>query len=278
MDHSGVYFCGLSPFLTPPLWSIGMPAALIFLLTPVFVLAIVALLGFVGCDRVLGLTPITPIVAISRVYQYAGNQASGKGPFTATYSPASGSAQYAVVVSMHWGNSGGATAQVTVNGVSQQPIETDTFDPQAVAHFVVNGVEADNTGMINVSVGLSANSATGWDYCVSVYSNVNQTNPYGSNTQRQGTTQGSIPGGGSPISINSNPNDLIYAVALSQKSGGFLGGNVSANAPFTLVESPINYFLVEDLQVDENTMQPVVPTAAASGGANWYFFAMALKA
>ena len=253
-----------------------MPAALIFL-TPIFVLAIVALLGFVGCDVLLGLTPITPIVAISRVYQHAGNQASGKGPATVTYTPGSASDQFAVVVSMHWGNSGGATAQVTVNGAAPQSIETDAFDPQAVAHFLANSVQADNTGVINVSVGLSANSATAWDYCVSFYNNVNQANPYDSNTQRQGTAPGPIPGGGSPISISSNPNDLIYAVAVSQKAGGFLGGNLSPTAPFTLVESPINYFLVEDLQVDKNTIEPVIPNATALNGANWYFFAMALR-
>jgi len=253
-----------------------MPAALTFL-TPIFVLAIVALLGFVGCDVVLGLSPISPIVAISRVYQVAANQGSGKGPFTVPYSPASSSDKFAVVISMHWGNSGGATAQVTVNGSMPQSIQTDTYDPQAVAHFIANGVQADNSGMINVSVGLSANSATAWDYCVSIYNNVNQTSPYEFNTQRQGTAQGPIPNAVSPISINSNKNDLIYAVAVSQKAGGFLGGNVSANASFNVVENPINYFLVEDLQVDSNTMQPVMPAASASGGANWYFFAMLLK-
>ena len=67
-----------------------------------------------------------------------------------TYSPASSSDQFAVVISMHWGNSGGATAQVTVNGAAQQPIQTDTFDPEAVAHYIANGVKADSSGMINV--------------------------------------------------------------------------------------------------------------------------------
>jgi len=252
-----------------------MSAALIFL-TPIFVLAIVALLGFVGCDIALGIPPIPPRVAISRVYQFAGNQASSRGPFPVTYSPPSASDEFAVVISMHWGNSGGATAQVTVNGATPQTIQTDTFDPQAVAHFIVNGVKADTSGMINVSVGLSSNSQTAWDYCVSIYDKVNQTN---FNTQRQGTAQGSIPDAVNAISINANANDLIYAVAVSQKTGGFLGGNLSANPSFTLVETPINYFLVEDLQVDKTTaMQPVLPTATASGGAKWYFFAMLLEA
>jgi hypothetical protein len=254
-----------------------MPAALIFL-TPILVLAIVALLGFVGCDRVLGLTHFPQTGPISRVYQVAGNQASGKGPFTVTYSPASASVQFAVVISMHWGDSGGATAQVAVNGATQQAIQTDTFDPQAVAHFVVNNVNADSMGMITVSVGLSSNSATAWDYCVSIYNNVNQTNPYGSNAARQGTTQGSIPDTANAISITSSANDLIYSVAVSQTTGGFLGGTVSANAPFTQVENPVSYFLVEDLQVDNNTAQPVSPTATVSGAAKWYFFAMLLEA
>lgn len=254
-----------------------MPAALIFF-TPILVLAIVALLGFVGCDRLLGLTAIPPMVAISRVFQHAGNQGSGRGPITVTYPPGSVSDQFAVVISMHWGNSGGATAQVTVNGATPQSIETDTLDPQAIAHFIANGVKADNTGMINVSIGLSANSATAWDYCVSIYNNVNQTNPYGSNTQRKGTAQGSIPAPPNTISINSSPNDLIYAVAVSLTTNGVLGGTVSANSPFTLVESPINYFLVEDLQVDNTTPQPFNPNATVSGAAMWYFFAMVLEA
>jgi hypothetical protein len=130
-----------------------------------------------------------------------------------------------------------------------------------------------------MSVGLSSNLQTAWDYCsVSIYNNVNQTNPYGSNTQRQGALQGSIPTRRMP-SASTSANDLIYAVAVSQKTGCVLGGNLSTNPPFTLIEAPINYFLVEDLQVDTTTAsQAVLPAATASSRANWYFFAMLRQA
>lgn len=247
------------------------------LLTPLLVFAILALFAFVGCDRVFRIDPVTAppdVLPVTRIFQQAANQNSGKGPFTVSFTPAASDANMLVLVSIHWGNSGGATAAITVNGTAAQTIESDLFNPQAVAHFFANNL----SGPITVSIALSSNSNTAWDYCVSIYSNADQSSsPFNSPVSRQGTVQGTIPDSANQISITSSPNNLIYAVANSQVAGGVLGGNLSIGAGFNLVASPSAYFLVEDLAVDDQTTEPVIPTVSVSGAARWYFFAAEIK-
>jgi hypothetical protein len=247
------------------------------LLTPILVFAILALSAFVGCDRLLGLQEVYPppdVLPVTRIFQQAANQNSGKGPFTVSFSPLASDANLIVLVSIHWGNSGGATAAITVNGAAPQAIESDLFNPQAVAHVFASGL----SGPISVSIALSSNSNTAWDYCVSIYSNADQSSsPFNSPVSRQGTAQGAIPDSANQISITSSSNNLIYAVANSQVAGGVLGGNLAVGAGFSLVASPSSYFLVEDLAVDDQTTEPVIPAVSASGGARWYFFAAEIK-
>jgi hypothetical protein len=161
-----------------------------------------------------------------------------------------------------------------VNGAVPTQVTVDIFNPQAVAHFSAN----DLTGPISVSVGLSANSNTAWDYCVTIYSHADQgASPLNSPVSRQGTAQGTIPDAANQVSLNSSVDHLVYAVAVSQSGGGVLGGNLATGADFVSVASPIGFFLVEEMSVTQQTTQPVVPSANASGGARWYFFAADIK-
>src|SRR5260370_22490713 len=129
---------------------------LFLILTPFLLLAVIALLGFIGCDRVLGLTTVNPPASgVTRVFQQSANSAAGGGPFTATYTPPTGESGLIVIVSLHWGGSGGATPKVTVNNNPPQQIESDTFNPQTVAHFFANQL---GTGQIDVSVALTSGS------------------------------------------------------------------------------------------------------------------------
>lgn len=245
-------------------------------LTPILLLGVVALLGFAGCSNLFGITKIPYSPPVARVFQQAANQNSGVGPFTVTYTPAPDAADVAVVVSVHWGSSGGAAAKIAVNGVTPQTVESDAFNPQTVAHFLANNIDL-SSGQIDVSVGLSSSSNTAWDYCVSVYTNVDQTTSFDSPVSRQGTAQGTIPDAMNSVSINSSAGQMIYVAAVSQTTGGFLGGNLSAGSGFNLVSGPISYFLVEDLPIDSNTTEPVAPVATVAGGARWYFFAMEIN-
>jgi len=248
---------------------------LFLILTPFLVLAVIALLGFIGCDRVLGLAPVSAVSAVSRVFQQSANLAAGAGPFTATYTSPAGESGLIVIVSLHWGGSGGATPKITVNNNPPQPIESDTFNPQTVAHFFANQLGA---GQIDVSVALTSGSNTAWDYCITIYKNADQTSsPFNSPLARQGTAQGTIPDAANQISFTSSNDNLIYAVAMSQLAGSMLGGNLSAGTDFAAVASPSSYFLVEEQTVDGMTTEPVIPSASVSGGTRWYFFATEIK-
>src|SRR5689334_718879 len=112
----------------------------LIVLTPVLVLAIVALVGFIGCDRVLGIAPVGPPLppVTAHIFQQSANLAAGSGPFTFTYTPAADETNLLVLISLHWGGSGGAQPKITVNGNAPQQIESDTFNPQTVAHFFAN--------------------------------------------------------------------------------------------------------------------------------------------
>jgi hypothetical protein len=244
--------------------------------TPLLVFAIVALLAFVGCQLVFNLDEVPPLTTVTRVFQQTGNPSGGKGPFTASYTPASSDTNLLVLISLHWASSGSPPPlpDITVNGALPTQVTMDNFNPQSVAHFFANNL----SGPINASVGLTANSNTAWDFCVTIYSNADQSSsPLNSPISRQGTAQGTIPDAANQLSITSTVDHLIYAVAVSQSGGGVLGGNLAPGTDFVSVASPIGFFLVEELSVTQQTTQPVVPSANVSGGARWYFFAADIK-
>jgi hypothetical protein len=252
-----------------------MPDSFI-MFTPLLVFAIVALLGFVGCDYLLGIKEFPPATAVTRVFRQAGNPSGGKGPFIVSYSPTVSDDNVLVLISLHWASSGSPSPvpDITVNGAPPTQVTMDNFNPQSVAHFFANNL----SGPINASVGLTANSNTAWDFCVIIYSNADQSSsPLNSPISRQGTAQGTIPDAANQLSITSAVDHLIYAVAVSQSGGGVLGGNLAPGTDFVSVASPIGFFLVEELSVTQQTTQPVVPSANVSGGARWYFFAADIK-
>lgn len=249
---------------------------LFLILTPVLLLAIVALLGFVGCYQNITYTP----PALMHVQTVVATASANTNKVSAN--PLTLGGGELIVVALQWSASTGGANLPGLTGASFSPVngggpfvwyEIDTTHNMMVQIFSAMN-PAGNT-QLAVTASLLQDSTVPWNLCVSAYSGVDENAPlYSPQTSKLGYV------GNNPQTppLNLGAGDLVYAVAFAANSNGSFPGNnpLSPGPGFTAEFPAITNPLVED----GNGSNPVIAQATNADtdpNAKGFIFAMGLK-
>jgi hypothetical protein len=236
------------------------------LLTPVLVLAIIALLAFVGCDIVWRI----PEVGLpGKVAHLQTVTTTGTGTTLAATLPDPGGGQSQLIVAtVEWG--GSATATLTGSTFTQ--IQIDNLNPQKVATFFASHV----IGAITVTATFSTPTTTEANLVVSAYGVT------GGSPDAAGSAHGNGPDAALQMQTSGlSRGDLVYAVVIARSAGAVLSGALApGSAPeFTAEGGQGSYHLVQDYGLEDAdvTAGQINVTATNTTGTPtslWYVFAM----
>jgi hypothetical protein len=190
-----------------------MTEAFVILLAPVFLLAIVALFGFIGCSfaPLPGAGP-TPVVEIA---------AANSATLSATLMNLSGGEL--LVATLQWG--GGGTPNFTSGGVFQPVSNGGPFKWNGMDIQVFSAINATQ-GSSTITVNLSKPSPVQWSLCICPYA-TKALNPLYGAVNNGATFTGAVIKA-PPITLN--PGDSIYAVAFAADGGGVVGNFPGKNS------------------------------------------------
>ena len=239
------------------------------LLAPILLLGIVALLGFVGCDIVLGLNEIYPP---GKVVHLQTVTTTGTGTTLAASLPdMSGGQSQLVVVTVEWGGN----ATVTLSGAAFTEVETDNLNPQKVATFFANNV----IGAITVTSTLSAPTTTEANLLVSAY-NLTSGNPDAAGSANGSGTDAVLPMQTSGLKAG----DLVYSVVIARSGGAVLSGAlVPGSAPSFMAEAGqgsyhlVQDYLLESADVAAGQINVTATNTTGTPTSLWYVFAMRIS-
>lgn len=246
------------------------------ILTPFLLLGVIFLLGFVGCDRLLGLTPIEPIQNVVNIGQTMIIHGSNSpGGATAQGSVSFSDRPKLIVVTVVWPTGGGTLSSLAVPGSSFQQLLNDQWSGYNVQTSVAPNVPTGSNVMVTATLS-SPTTPSPWFMCVTVYDNVDQTNPTYSPTSSNSTTSATI----TPINFNgAEASDLIYAVAIAQTASSSFAGFTGQLAPvpgFT-AEQNLGYVLIEDQAATAAGSVSVGADTTSTNAAKWYLVAVGIK-
>jgi hypothetical protein len=244
------------------------------ILTPILLLGVIALLGFVGCDRVFGLYPVLPPSPATNIGQnqiVAGNTANGTAQATLSLTEQAN----LIVVTVVWPSGAGTLASLIVPGGTFQTIRTDSWSGYNVQTSYASAVPAGSA--ITVQAALSAGSSPSpWYLCVAVYNGAEQTNPTYSASSLSSVNTGTI----APIAFSAQEDgDVIYSIAIAQTSGGSFGaftGQLAPGATF-IAEQSLGFLLIQDQQVSAAGSVSVTADATGTNTGRWYLLAMGIN-
>jgi hypothetical protein len=222
------------------------------ILTPILLLAIIALFGFVGCDRVLGLNPVSP--PVQHVQTTVKTGASGTNTLTAD--PLTLMGGELIIVTVQWKSAAAPPSTPSLSGANFTAI---TVGGQGTEQYFWNGLAIQSFWATNPQGNTSltvqvvlmdgsnpSNSASTWNLCVSAYSNVDSGvapySPQASATNYIGTTPTTA------AAINLGDGDIIYAVGFAADANGTFPGNnpLTAGSDLTAEFPSVTNPLVED--------------------------------
>ena len=220
------------------------------ILTPILLLAIVALLGFVGCANVLGLSPITP--PVQHVQTTVNTGASGTNTITAD--PLTLEGGELIIVTIQWKSAAAPPSTPSLTGANFTAIAVG-----GQGSYFWNGLEIQsfwatnpqgNTNLIVKAVLMNGSnpspSASTWNLCVSAYSNVDSgVAPYSPQASVANYT-GLTPTTAGAITLG--VGDRLYAVGFAADPDGTFPGNnpLAAGSGLTAEFPSVTNPLVED--------------------------------
>ena len=233
-------------------------------LTPILVLGIIALLGFVGCDLVFPLE-----APPGKVTHLQTATMTGVGTtLSASLSDFGSRTDQAIIVTVQWGGN----ANVTLAGATFSLLESDFLNPQRVATFFVNGV----SGPVTVTATLDAPTTTEANLIVSAYQFVGGAPAQASFANGTGTT--------ATLALQSSASsagDLVYSVAIARSGGAVLNGALSPSTgpDFTAEAGQGSYHLVQDyvlqdVDVAAGQINVTATNTAGTPTSLWFIFAM----
>ena len=242
-----------------------MTEALVILLAPVLLLAIVALFGFVGCSfNPSYVPPPTPVVETAP---------ANSATLNATLMNLAGGEL--LVATLQWG--GGSAPNFTSGGAFQAVTNGGPFlwaGMRIQVFSAVNTTPTSNT----VTVTLPKPSPVPWSLCIMPYSMPASDPLYGATNNGTNFTGADI----KAPPINLNFGDTVYAVAFAADAiGTFPGHNsLSAGPGFTASSTEVTNPLMEQPLFSRAAADgPVTAEATNSNTANprGFIFAVAVK-
>ncbi len=246
------------------------------ILTPILLLAVIALLGFVGCDRVLGLNYINP--PMSPVTPVQGTiKRSPAGTGTITADPLTLQGGELIIATVQWSSGSVQQPTPTLTGAAFTAIPGGgpfDWNGMKIQSFVATN-PANNTSL-TVTATLTGGSNVVWHLCVSAYDKVDDNLPVYSPQQSGPAFIGTNPQA-PPINVGSG--DIVYAVAFAADNNGtFPSTNSLTPGPgFQTEFDAISNPLIED----GGTGNPVTAQATVSSlspNPRAFIFAMGIKA
>jgi len=245
------------------------------ILTPLLLLAIVALLGFVGCDKLFDVNPITQLPGIGPSETVVQVGPAGTNELSATLNGLQGGEL--IVVTVQW--------KISVAGPQMPAFTPNIFAPVADAYNwqgmniqVFSAFNPVGNAQLTVTVKLVQNSTVTWNLCLSAYGNVDPNTPTYSPLTSPLNYVGSNPQT-SPINLGGTGGDVLYAVGFAADSNGtFPGANnvLSPATGFTAAFLAVTNPLVEQISGFE-PIAAQVTNANPDPNAKGFIFAMGIK-
>jgi hypothetical protein len=261
------------------------------ILTPVLLLAIVALLAFVGCDQVFGLNPTSlgsPQVGYVKTSVYVEPATPNNGASTTTLNAILSGLQGGelIVAALQWkGNPPTFTPNLmSAAGPYEWQLAT-TVPPLTISDIqVFTAINPANATQFTVQVKL--NSVAPWSLCLSAYNTVDTNAPTYSPQIVQVSTSANNPVTNlQTAQIGLSVGDALYAVGFAADANGTFppGANNLAPGPgFTLDNSGNTNPLVEHLITSDTgnnqSLPAVVENTTGNSTANLFVLGMGIKA
>ena len=259
------------------------------ILTPILLLAMVALFGFVGCDQLLGLSPTTesPQLGYVKTAVYVEPATPMNGTSTTTFNGILSGLQGGelVVVALQWkGNPPAFTPNLmSAAGPYEWQLATKV-PPQTISDIqVFTAMNPANSAQFTVQVKL--NSVAPWSLCLSAYNMVDTNAPTYSPQIVQVSTSANNPVTSlQTAAIGLSAGDALYAVGFAANGDGTFppGANNLAPGPgFTLDNSGNTNPLVEHLITSnlgsDQSLPAVVTNTTGNPTANLFVLGMGIK-
>jgi hypothetical protein len=249
---------------------------LFLILTPVLLLPIVALLGFVGCYQ--NVTYVPP--ALIHVQTVIATASANTNKVTAD--PLTLEGGELIVVAVQWSSAIAGANMPGLTGASFSPVngggpfvwyKIDTTHNMMIQIF--SAINPAGNAQLTVTASLLQESTVPWSLCVSAYAGADENTPLYSPQTSKVNYVGNNPQT-PPLNIGSG--DLVYAVAFAANSNGtFPGTNPLSPGPGFTAEFPaITNPLVED-GGGSNPVVAQVTNANTDPNAEGFIFAMGLK-
>lgn len=252
--------------------------------TPVLLLAVIALLGFVGCDTVFGIhsTGLLPANQVAYVNTVVYVNGTGTTSLNAVLSGLQGGEL--IVIALQWkGNPPAFNLNLTsVFGPHLWQLTT-SVPPKILSDIqVFTAINPD--GQTQFTVGVTLNSVVSWSICLSAYKTVDASAPTYSYQPAQVTTSANNPVTNlstSPIGLTAG--DALYAVAFAADGNGNLtlaANNLKPGPGFTLDNPGATNPLVEHVITDNfggNQSLPAVVVNNAGNPVNLFALGMGIK-
>ena len=244
---------------------------LFVILTPILLLAVVGLLGFVGCQLVFPLN-LPPAVAHVATTVKTGLP----GMDTVTADPLILEGGELIAATLQWGSAAVQPPEPVLSGADFSPVPGGgpfNWSGMKVQTFLARNPANQRSLAVRATVPGGANVV--WNLCVSAYRNVDGDNPVFSPIQNGAAFIGTNP---QLPPININDGDMVYAIALAADNNGtFPGSNSYVAGPGFTAEFPA----VTNPMVEDGGSGPLVTAQATnttqSPNPRAFIFAMGLK-
>jgi hypothetical protein len=210
-------------------------------ITPLLLLGVIALLGFVGCDLVF--PSQAEGKAVEHVQTVVKSASAGESTITADALSLQGGEL--IVATVQWASAAVVPPVPALTGGNFAPVVGGgpfPWNNMRVQTFVA--ANPDHNTQVTVQVKLAGGSSVTWNLCVSAYKTVDQDAPVYSPQQNGPGFVGTNPQA-PPLTIVQG--DLVHAVAFAANGDGtFPGNNALTPGPGFTAESQTTNPLVED--------------------------------
>ncbi len=243
------------------------------ILTPLLLLAVIALFGFVGCDQLLGLTQTYEGVGYVNTAVFV--EPANTNTVTAVLSGLSGGEL--IVITLQWsGNAPTLTPNLTsAAGPYTWELQTTAAPKKISGIQVFTAINPDNSAQFTVNVTLS--SVVPWSVCLTAFSTVDANAPTYSPQMVQASTNANSPAQTNAIGLGIA--DALYAIGIAADGNGNIlsaQGNLAPGPGFTSDYPGTTNILVEHLLAGDQSL-PAVVNNTQNASANLFVFGMGVK-
>ncbi len=245
------------------------------ILTPLLLLAVIALLGFVGCDPLLGLNLVYPGVGYVNTAVFV--EPANTNTVTAVLSGLSGGEL--IVIALQWsGNAPTLPPNLTsAAGPYTWELQTTAQPKKISAIQVFTAMNPDKSAQFTVTVTLS--SVVPWSVCLTAFNTVDANAPTYSPQMVQASTSANSPAQTNAIGLGGS--DALYAIGIAADGNGNIlstQGNLAPGPGFTSDYPGTTNVLVEHLLNGGNQSVPAVVNNTQNSKANLFVFGMGITA